>query len=330
MVASHLGVDHVDDIIKPDVFELFDRLMYYMDDPIGDFSIFPTYLVSRHARKYVTVALSGDGGDELFGGYETYLANGMAHLYELLPAFFRKRIIEPYIRTLKPRPEKKGLVNKTLRFLEGLEHPDALSHARWRIFAGEVMRQALFTSEALSKITTPAAQHILKLFKQAGDRDAVNKSLYVDLKSYLVDNCLVKVDRMSMAVSLESRVPYLDTEMVELAFRIPGKLKVKRGKTKILLKRVAARQVPKECVYRPKEGFSIPIKNWLGGQFLPLMEELLKAPDIKSQGLFRVDTVERLKKEHLSGSTNHSHVLWSLMVFQDWYRRWLKGSIASS
>jgi len=325
-VASHLGVDHTDEIIKPQVIELFDKLMYYMDDPIGDFSIFPTFLVSRHARRYVTVALSGDGGDELFGGYETYLADGMAQRYERLPSFVRKGIIEPVVNSFKPRPAKKGPVNKALRFVEGLGHPKELSHARWRIFAGETVRRNMFTEDALKEIETPAAFHILKLLKKAGECDHLNKSLYVDLKSYLVDNCLVKVDRMSMAVSLEARVPYLDTEMVELAFQIPGKLKVSGGETKRLLKSIASRYVPAQCVYRPKEGFSIPIKNWLTTKFLPLMQELLNPKDIKSQGVFQSNTVERLKKEHLAGKANHSHILWSLMVFHAWNKCWLEGS----
>ena len=324
-VAKHLGVDHTDDIIKPRVVDLFDQLMYHMDDPIGDFSIFPTYLVSRHARKYVTVALSGDGGDELFGGYETYLADGMARRYEQIPAFVRKRLIEPVIHSLKPRPEKKGLVNKALRFVEGMGHPKELSHARWRIFAGEAVRRTVFTEDACNQIQTPVSAHIIELLKKAAHCDPLNRSLYVDLKSYLVDNCLVKVDRMSMAVSLEARVPYLDTEMVELAFQIPGSLKVSGGETKKLLKKIASRHVPKECVYRPKEGFSVPIKNWLGTQFLPLMQELLNPGKIKSQGVFQPETIERLKQEHLSGAANHSHILWSLMVFQAWRKRWLAG-----
>ena len=324
-VAAHLGVDHVDDIIKPDVVGLFENLMYYMDDPIGDFSIFPTYLVSRHARKAVTVSLSGDGGDELFGGYETYLADGKAHQYSYVPAVFRKQLIEPLIRSLKPRPAKKGLVNKAKRFVEGLEHPEDLSHARWRIFTGEAVRQNLFTQEALSELVTPAASHILELFSRAGDRQPLNRSLYVDLKSYLCDNCLVKVDRMSMAVSLESRVPFLDRELVELAFRVPANLKVSNGKTKVLLKRIAARHVPQDCVYRPKEGFSIPIKNWLNFQLRPTMEELLSSKQIEKQGLFQAPTIERLKREHLAGIANHSHIIWSLMVFQAWCRRWLEG-----
>jgi len=325
-VAKHLGSDHIDDVIKPDISGLFEKLMFFLDDPIGDFSIFPTYLVSQHARKYVTVALSGDGGDELFGGYETYAADQMARQYDRLPAFWRHALIEPFIQALKPRSAKKGLVNKAIRFVEGLEHSKDLSHARWRIFAGNGFRQTLFTRDALAEFTIPADTHIRNLFKQAEGRDPLNQSLYVDLKSYLCDNCLVKIDRMSMAVSLESRVPLLDKDMVELAFRIPGRLKVARGKTKVLLKRIAARHVPRECVYRPKEGFSIPIKNWLKSELRPLMEDLLDKSNLKQEGLFQADTIERLKQEHLSGIANHSHLLWSLMVFQAWSKMWLNSS----
>jgi asparagine synthase (glutamine-hydrolysing) len=324
-VADHFNVHHVDDIIKPDIDSLFERLMVFMDDPIGDFSIFPTYLVSRHARKDVTVALSGDGGDELFGGYETYVADRISYQYSLIPAPIRHHLIEPWVKSLKPRPAKKGFINKAIRFVEGLEYPSDLSHARWRIFTGNGFRETVFTPEALNEINTHETSHIRKLFKEAGNRQALNKSLYVDLKSYLCDNCLVKIDRMSMAVSLESRVPLLDKELVELAFRIPDQHKVANGKTKVLLKKIAAKHVPHECVYRPKEGFSIPIKNWLKKRLRPLMEELLNYKSIEQGGLFQPSSIEKLKHEHLVGLNNHSHILWSLMVFQDWCKRWLEG-----
>lgn len=322
-VAEHLNVEHINEIIKPDVLGLFDHLMYFLDDPIGDFSIFPTYLVSRLARQYVTVSLSGDGGDELFGGYETYLADEKAQQYQKIPAIFRKNLVQPLINSLRPRPAKKGLVNKAKRFIEGLENPVDLSHARWRIFAGDTVREELFTQEAFNQLTTPSSAHIVELFKKAGDRQPQNRSMYVDVKSYLPDDILVKVDRMSMAVSLESRVPYLDPDLVELAFQIPEQLKVAKGKTKILLKKVAARHVPSECIYRPKEGFSIPIKNWLCNEFRPLMEELLSDQAIRDQGIFQVNTIKRLKQEHLAGTANHSHILWSLIVFQSWSKKWL-------
>jgi asparagine synthase (glutamine-hydrolysing) len=321
-VAAHLGVRHRVETIRPDVAGTFDRLMRHMDDPIGDFSIFPTFLVSRLAREEVTVVLSGDGGDEVFGGYETYAALGREKTWNRIPGLLRKGALEPAIDALRPTRAKKGLVNKAKRFVAGARLDPAMGHARWRIFLDDAAREGLFTADALSAISTPAGAHIVELAARAGSRDAVDRALYVDLFSYLPENCLAKVDRMSMAVSLEGRVPLLDHEVVELAFSAPSSLKVRGAATKILLKEVAARRVPRKCVYRRKEGFSIPIKNWLGGELRPLMEDLLSPAHLAEQGLFRTGAVERLKREHLEGAANHSHVLWTLMVFQDWRRRW--------
>ncbi len=321
-VARHLGVDHKTEILKADIGDLVPRLMEFLDDPIGDFSIFPTYLVSRLARRDVTVALSGDGGDELFGGYETYVAQRAASLWGRVPRFMRRGLVARAAGRIPPRPAKKGLVNRVKRFLEGAGMPEALEHARWRLFLDDDGRRRLLAPDALAQVRTPVGDHVRRLFREAGDRPAVDRWLYVDLRSYLVDNCLVKVDRMSMACSLEARVPLLDHELVELAFQVPAELKVRGSRTKILLKRVAARHVPPECVYRPKEGFSIPLKHWLRDGLRPLMEELLSPDRLGREGLFEAGEVDRLKREHLEGRANHSHLLWSLMVFEMWRRRW--------
>ncbi len=321
-VADHLGVDHRDEIIRPDVVELFDRLMNHMDDPIGDFSIFPTYLVSQHARQHVKVALSGDGGDELFGGYETYLAQRMAGLWKWIPGPVRRGLVHPLVLALKPRPEKKGPVNMARRFVQGFDADATLGHARWRLFAATDQLERLFTADAREALETPVNEHIVSLAQRAGGRSPLDTALYVDVKSYLSDNILVKVDRMSMACSLEARVPYLDHDLVELAFRMPERFKVHRRQTKVLLKKVAARHVPHDCVYRAKQGFSIPIKTWLGNEFRPLVEEHLSPQRIVDAGLFDAVEIERLKGEHFAGRENHSHLLWTLLVFQDWRRRW--------
>jgi asparagine synthase (glutamine-hydrolysing) len=321
--AAHLRVHHTDEIIDPDIGALFSRLIDYLDDPIGDFSIFSTYLVSQLARKDVTVALSGDGGDELFGGYESYLAQAMAARYEKVPALLRKMLVEPVARGLRPRPQKKGLINKAKRFLEGAAHPAGLGHARWRLFAAELLQQELLTAEARQQIHRPLTAHIEELFSRAGKREPLSRSLYVDVKSYLCDNILTKVDRMSMAVSLEARVPFLDKELVELAFRVPDSLKIAGGQTKVLLKEIAAGQLPRQCIYRPKQGFSIPIKNWLGNELRPQLDELLAPARLAAAGIFEPSCVERLKREHLEGRANHSHILWGLMVFEAWRDRWL-------
>jgi asparagine synthase (glutamine-hydrolysing) len=163
---------------------------------------------------------------------------------------------------------------------------------------------------------------VLRLADEAGRRGEVDRGLYIDLRSYLADNCLVKVDRMSMACSLEVRVPLLDPELVALAFQVPERYKVAGHRTKVLLKRVAARHVPRQCVYRRKQGFSVPMKQWLNHEFRPLVDELLAPDRLRREGIFRVDTVERLKTEHRRQEQNHSHVLWALVVFQDWRVRW--------
>ena len=321
-VAAHLGTRHQTEIIRPDVAALFEQLMHYMDDPIGDFSIFPTYLVSRLARSRVTVSLSGDGGDEVFGGYETYIAQHQVHRWNRLPGWLRRGVLEPAATRLRPRPSKKGPVNKLKRFIEGAVEDPSLGHARWRLFMSEALRTALFTPAAASAMEEPTGSHIQRLAAEAGDRSEIDRALYVDLRSYLSDNCLVKVDRMSMACSLEARVPLLDPELVDLAFRMPPELKVTPRHTKVLLKRVAARHVPPECVYRAKEGFSVPIKHWLSTTFRPHVEELLAPSRLRADGLFQPDVVQRLKQEHFAGRANHSHLLWALLVFHDWRRRW--------
>lgn len=321
-VAEQLGVRHEIEMIRPDVRGLFDQLMHFMDDPIADFSIFPTYLVSRLARRHVTVALSGDGGDELFGGYDTYVAQGMARHWQRLPGFLRQGVIAPLLDRLAPRPQKKGLINKAKRFVEGARLDPALGHARWRLFMDAALRDRLFTpGMGRARHDHPEA-HVRRYMREANGRDPVDQALHVDMKSYLVDNCLVKVDRMSMANSLEVRVPLLDREVVELAFRMPPALKLKDGQTKPLLKEVAARHVPRASVYRTKQGFSIPIKHWLNETFKPLTQELLAPERLRADGLFQPQAVQRLLDEHAANRANHSHVIWAMLVFQDWQTRW--------
>jgi asparagine synthase (glutamine-hydrolysing) len=320
-VADHLHVDHHIEIIRPDVGDLFGRLMHFLDDPIGDFSIFPTYLVSRLASKHVKVVLSGDGGDELFGGYETFLAEQKTHTWRRLPAWLRSGVIEPTIGALPPTAAKKGLVNKAKRFVEGARLDPAWGHARWRVFCDEHVRGALLTPAARERAPTDIGAHIVALRGEAAGRDDRDTALYVDFASYLVDNCLTKVDRMSMACSIEARVPLLDREVAELAFRLPSRLKFDGSRTKILLKRIAARHVPRECVYRPKQGFSIPIKNWLKEELRPMAEQYLDPKRIEREGIFEPAVVSRLWREHIDNRANHSHLLWALLVFEQWRDR---------
>jgi asparagine synthase (glutamine-hydrolysing) len=321
-VAESLGVDHEIQVVKPQVRELFDKLMHFMDDPIGDFSIFPTYLVSKVARSKVKVALSGDGGDELFGGYETYVAQERARIWERLPRMLRNQVLSPAILSLRPSPAKKGMTNKLRRFVEGAAFDPRLGHARWRLFAGERVREQLFTAQARSQLSTSVGAHIEALAERGRSLEARDRALYVDLRSYLVDNCLVKVDRMSMACSLEVRVPLLDMEVVRHGLTLPARYKMAGASTKVLLKSVAARHVPRECIYRNKQGFSIPMKSWLNREFADLVGHYLDPARLDRHGTFNSAFVSRLRREHESGSENHSHLLWTLLVFEQWRDRW--------
>ena len=320
-VAKHLGTDHRTRVLRATSDDLFDTLMHHLDDPIADVSVFPTYLVSQLAREHVTVALSGDGGDELFGGYETYVAQEVARLWRRCPRPIRAAA-SAALGALPPAAAKKGLRNKARRFVDGFERPPELEHARWRQFLSAELRRDLYAPEWLAALPPDPGEHVHEAFRDAEGLPALGRRLYVDMRSYLADNCLVKVDRMSMAHSLEVRVPLLATPVVEAAFALPDREKLRGLATKPLLKRIAARYVPRECVYRPKEGFSIPMKHWLSGELRPRLEDLLSAERLRREGRFRVDTVERLKREHFDGRENHAHLLWALIVYQDWRDRW--------
>jgi asparagine synthase (glutamine-hydrolysing) len=308
--------------LKPDIASITERLVRQLDEPFGDFSIFPTYLVAEVASREVKVALSGDGGDELFGGYDTYVAQGMDRLYRWLPEPVRRDHLPGLFSHLAPRPEKKGLVNKVKRFVEGAALPGNLQHTRWMIFMNQADRQALYRPELLSRLDGETPEDVLEsYFRRKQGVDALAQQQYVDIKTYLVDDILTKVDRMSMAVSLEARVPLLDYRIVELAVNLPARMKLQRGQTKRILRRAMANRLPASVLSKPKEGFSIPLKNWLRGELKPLMTDLLSPGSIRQRGYFEAACVQNWVAAHLEGKANHSHRLWALMVFELWHRQ---------
>ena len=256
-------------------------------------------------------------------GYDTYLAQHYGAYYDKLPDLLRRTLIPSLTGLLPPTAQKKGLVNKIKRFAEGGSLPARLGHARWRLFAtaDELKNQMVGEAAAAEDIYG----HIERLRDQCDELDPVNQALYIDTHSYLTDNCLPKVDRMSMAVSLETRVPFLDPALMKSVFRMPGEHKLAGGETKPLLKELAAMHVPHDCVYRNKEGFSIPIKQWLVEDFSSLLTKYLARDRLEQQGIFNADYTHQLINEHRANTANHSHRLWSLIVFQAWSDKWLDG-----
>jgi asparagine synthase (glutamine-hydrolysing) len=325
IVAKHFGTDHTELVIKPDIASWVDKLIKYLDEPFGDFSIFPTFLVSELARKYVTVALSGDGGDELFAGYEYYIADKIENYYKKLPRIFRQKLIPSVVGSIPPSSQKKGLINKIKRFVEGTYHPDRLRHFRWAKFFSEEEKALLYSQDVKRELEGVDTYWIfIKYLSESNGADHLGKELFADIKTYLCDDILVKVDRMSMANSLEARVPFLDHKFVEFVATIPSSMKLNGFESKYILKKTMSRILPKEILHRDKQGFSIPIKNWLRNELRPLMEDMLSPKRIKIEGFFNPDYIDRLKAEHLKGVENHSHRLWALMVFEIWQDLYLK------
>jgi len=321
-VAKKYQTDHHEFIIETNALQLTEQLISHLDEPFGDFSIFPTYLVSKMARDHVTVCLSGDGGDELFAGYDAYRAHRLDRsFYHLLPKIVKHYGLEKLAKHLRPTEKKKGAINSFKRFIEGTRLPKSLYHARWMAFIQEEERKQLFSQDVsnfIQGIDPYACIHrYARINKPLSD---VTKTGYIDVNTYLVDNILVKVDRMSMANSLEARVPFLDHRMVEYAFRLPPHFKMKGFDTKRILKQTFWDKLPKAVQNRDKRGFSIPIKNWIRGELKPMMMELLDPTQLQNQGIFNPDFTSKLVDEHLQGIENHSHKLWCLMVFQQWMK----------
>jgi len=319
LVAKEFQTESYEKTLSPDILGLAIKLGRHLDEPIADFSIFPTYLVSELARSQVTVALSGDGGDEIFGGYETYRAERLSRYYNLLPALLRNDVVPWAMTRVRPRAAKKGLVNKTKRFVEGAAMPNHWQHMRWMQFMrdkdrGDLYRQDLFESIDRDEL----AREVRDLFGRVSAYEPLAQQQYLDIKTYLPDNILTKVDRMSMAVSLEARVPMLDHRLVELAWSLPEHWKLTAATSKVILRKAMSGLLPTEVLTKPKEGFSIPMKLWLGGPLRGLMHDLLHPDRIKLRGYFDPVCTERWKSEHVSGQRNHSHRLWALMVLEMW------------
>lgn len=319
-VANKYKTEHHEFTIEANALELTEKLIHHLDEPFGDFSIFPTYLVSKMARDFVTVTLSGDGGDELFAGYDTYRAHRFdRRFYHLLPKIVKHKMIEPWTESLIPTEKKKGVINSIKRFVEGTTLPKSIMHARWMVFLHEWERQQLFAEDMKSQLQSDPYDFLHKYAQDAEGLSDITKMGYMDVKSYLVDDILVKVDRMSMATSLEARVPFLDHRIVEFAYSLPSSLKMNGLKTKYLLVNSFWDEMPPEVQNRDKQGFSIPIKNWIREELKPMMMDLLNEQRLKEQGFLNPKFVHQLINEHLEGKANHSHKLWALMVFEQWF-----------
>jgi asparagine synthase (glutamine-hydrolysing) len=324
-IAKLFDTAHEELVIEPRALELTEKLVRHLDEPLGDFSIFPTFLVSQMARAHVKVALSGDGGDEIFAGYEHYQAQRISR-FPLVGV--GAKAAGQVTSRFRPGERKKGPWNKLRRFSQGFDNEKDLRHMRWMMFLSDRAKDGLYT-EALKRQLGGIESFrerppFDRIFERLKDFDRTTGELYLDLKTYLVDDIMVKVDRMSMATSLEAREPLLDHKLVEFAFRLPGKLKLHGLTTKWIFKKTVERLLPKENIYRRKEGFSIPIKHWLRVELRDLMENYLSEKRIAEGGLFQYAPIREMMNSHIRGRENCSHQLWALMIFEMWREKYLK------
>ncbi|MBI3876294.1 MAG: asparagine synthase (glutamine-hydrolyzing) [Verrucomicrobia bacterium] len=325
-VAKRWRTDHKEIVLKPDVLAILPSLVWEYGEPFADSSAIPTYYVSKAAREFVTVALSGDGGDELFGGYDTAKASYWAYHYDrFCPAGLRARL---EAKLLPPGGVASGSAFlRKLRTVMVHAHPDpAVRHSFSMAFA-QHQKDALYTAKFRESLHGHHDWHIFDdAWRVAGHWNVIDQNLFFTLAGRLPNDYLVKVDVASMKASLELRSPLLDTDLATLAGSIDPLLKVRRGKQKYLLKKLAERYLPWEVIYRPKKGFSLPLKHWLRGEMKPLLDRLLPDGKLVGAGWFNRDYVQRLITEHSAG-TDHTHRLWSLLWLELWWRLFIDRSL---
>jgi asparagine synthase (glutamine-hydrolysing) len=315
LVARHFDTDHREFLVHPDVAELLPKLIWHLDEPLGDSSLIPTYLVASLARQEVTVALSGIGGDELFYGYPRYIGAKLARQYERLPLALRNRVarlahfIPDSVRSDNP-------LGRLRRFLLGGRLPAHLRYLAWMSF---------FTPDALAELFAqpiesidPYSQHLAYL-----DGSARDPYFYLDLRTYLPEDLLMLGDKMTMAASLELRVPFCDHRLVEFMAHVAPELRAPGFKLKALLKEVMAPWLPQGILDRPKRGFTLPLASWFKGPLRGLVLDLLSEERLKRRGYLNPLPIQQLLTEHLSGTRSYFDQIFSLLVFELWHQAYL-------
>jgi asparagine synthase (glutamine-hydrolysing) len=318
-VSERFGTDHHELVVRPDVRHLFEDVVTHFDEPFGDSSAVPTFLVSQLAREHVTVALSGTGGDELFAGYERYWAIPLGKAYGSVPRPAR-RLMSGLLNLAPSGHSKKSFVHRARRFVASADE-DLLTQHRGVIslFPSEERRN-LYTHDWQWVLESSAEDPLESRFRSSDAVSDLDRLLDVDTGTLLADDYLVKDDRMSMAHSLELRVPLLDHTLVEFAASLPPHLKLRGLKTKYLLRSVAGDLIPKAILKRPKQGFELPIASWLGHDLREQVHELLLSPRASRRGLFQKMHLEHLVSDHTSGHANRSREIWALMALETWFR----------
>lgn len=318
-LAKRYGLNHHEIDIEPHVDDIIGEIVEAFDEPFADDSVVPSYYVSQAAASHVKVALTGLGGDELFGGYRRHLGIKLGDHYARVPRLLREGVIDPIVRRLPEPRSSSDIIDHLKRFSRSSSGSSASRYQDSLASLPESVRRNLYAADVQAQIETGSADAVVAgLFGGWRHGTSVDRALKTDLAVYLVDDILTLTDRLSMWHSLELRVPFLQHDFVEEAMRVPASLKIKGSVQKHLLKQVSARWLPADIINHKKQGFEAPMGRWLRGPLRDVLLQTLSRSRIESDGLFRHDTVQRLIDEHLAGTAKHSKVLFSLLMFHLW------------
>ncbi|GAB4145365.1 MAG: asparagine synthase (glutamine-hydrolyzing) [Planctomycetaceae bacterium] len=326
--AKHLGTEHHEQVVNPSALESLPELIWHYDEPFADSSAIPTMALSRMTREHVTVALSGDGGDELFAGYDRYRAVQLGARFDRSPRFLRKFMASALWQKLPSSVEQKSFLRRLKRFLAAMGEPPERRYLTWISIWDAQRRNELYTDDFREQLgEADSAQLILDAYTVCQHRDFVTRTTCVDVQTYLPCDILTKVDIASMAFSLECRSPFLDPRVVELAARMPISLKRRGKRGKWILTETFADLIPSSIQNRSKMGFGVPLDHWFRGELKSLLHDVLLDKTATSRGYFRTAAIRNVIEEHASGKWDHSYRLWSLLCLELWQRTYLDPDI---
>lgn len=314
IIAEKFNTEHHEQFVDSETIRpLFDEMIPLIDEPLGDPSIFPTYLVSKFARKHVTMVLSGDGGDELLAGYDWYVANKLSRYYQLVPG--HKKLIPLILKKIKPTIHSKGIINKAKKFTEGFSMPRELGHVRWMTAY----------DKRLSASETIDPYYIIKSYSNKR-LDKLSRAQYIDIKTYLADDILTKVDRATMYTSLEARNPFLDYRLAELAAQIPSNLRLKGMQTKYILKKAMNNKLPDSILNKRKQGFTMPLKHWSRKELKDIFAEKLSESNLNRIGHINPAYANKLLTSHMDRTADNHRKLWAILSFVMWHENYIGNS----
>jgi len=320
LVSDSLHTEHREYFLEADSVRILSQLIKYFDEPFADSSAIAMHYISGMAKEHVGVVLCGDGGDELFGGYDTYSAYEAARIYKTLPKFLRKNIIAKLVKSLPVSTKRISLDYKAKTFVEGAEFSYHKAHYMWKVIFNEEEKMKLYSDDLLSGMNLCDSFRVFEAyFDRFKEASLPNQFFAVDIKTFLPDDNLAKVDRMTMAHALEARVPFLDHNLVEFALKIPSSFKVKGLSTKILLRKAFSDILPSRILRGRKKGFTIPGPKWLKSQQHDFILDVLSQDHLKKTGFFNGGYVSKILDEHFDGKRDNNRAIFSLLSFVLWH-----------